>query len=267
MPTENEEQNKIQQCRRVLERLRNESFNQTTEAKLASHAYIRAAEEGTLTLAQKRAFAIEQFAIQKSDAISFAYLAGHRGFLPRSLSTATVPTDPEVKYPKNNDESDLFQFLLGGEIYAASLLLDCANFFGMDGEDTIKEQSQGTLSPLAQAYPSYWARLALNNQRAAAAAACAVNFPAWGRMCQKLLVALKKSKSNTEDSGASFSTEEVDKGLAFIQFFATPIDNLDDMAVAIMAQEDELPYDEIAEHVRLLQEYELLFWDACYNAK
>ena len=46
----------------------------------------------------------------------------------------------------------------------------------------------------SQAYPAYWAKLslskALSNKRAAGAAACAVNFPAWIDMCHRLLEAL-----------------------------------------------------------------------------
>jgi hypothetical protein len=221
-------------------------------------------------MAQKRAFVCEQLAIQKSDAISFAHLAGHRDFLPPSLSAVKeIPTTPSVALPpKHNNHDDLFQFLLGGEIYAATLLLDHAKYLGLEGDErAIQEERE--LSPLAQAYPSYWARLALCNQRAAGAAACAVNFPAWGRMCRCLLNALLKHE------GCGHTKEELDRGLAFIQFFGSPIENLDEMAAAIMMHsthdDDDLrqqaSYAEMAEHVRLLQAYELLFWDACYSAK
>lgn len=133
----------------------------------------------------------------------------------------------------------------------------------MDGEDALSASSSRPISSVAQAYPSYWARLALGSQRAAGAAACAVNFPAWGRMCQQLLGALEKS-----DAGKVGEKNDLDKALAFIKFFATPIDNLDEMAAAIIMQEEEitLSYAEISEHVRLLQGCELMFWDACYCA-
>ena len=257
---------RFQQALALIERLRNEEFNKNTEEKLASHPYLQAAETDSLTLTQKQAFACEQFAIQRSDAISFAHLAGHRGFQPTSLASSdlVVPNEPDVTYPKHGDYPDLFQFLLGGEVYAASLLLDHARFLGMDGEDAIRSHSSGKLSPLAQAYPSYWARLALSNHRAAGAAACAVNFPAWGRMCQQLLSALQTSHADDD----KVKKDELDKALAFIQFFATPIDNLDEMAAAIIMQEEEssFSYEDVAEHVRLLQGCELMFWDACYSA-
>ena len=223
----------------IIARLRQEDFNRETEAKLESHPFVLAAEAGTLTMAQRRAFCGEQYAIQRSDAISFATLAGHdtRTFRPKSLTNATVP---------QGDDKDLFQFLLGGEVYASALLLEHAKSLGMDDESSLANYR---CSSLAQAYPSYWARLALDGSRVAGAAACAVNFPAWGRMCQRLLNAASSSE-----------------GMGFLQFFATPIANLDQMAAAVIDSEEEMNYEEIAQHVRLLQEYELHFWDAVYAA-
>ena len=224
----------------IIARLRQEAFNLETEAKLESHPFVLAAEAGTLTMVQRRAFCCEQYAIQRSDAISFASLAGHAHgtFRPKSLRHATVP-------PGN--DKDLFQFLLGGEVYASALLLEHATSLGMNDESSLATYR---CSSLAQAYPSYWARLALDGNRAAGAAACAVNFPAWGRMCRRLL-----------DAASSL------EGMAFIQFFATPIENLDEMAAAVIdSAENELNYEELAQHVRLLQEYELHFWDAVFAA-
>ena len=253
----------------MIERLRKEDFNQQTEATLSSHPYLVAAENGSLTTEQQRAFVCQQFKIQKSDAISFAHLAGHSGFLPKSLAdkdliVPTTTTTTGVSYKEN---PDLFQFLLQGEVFAASLLLDYAQHLGLEGERAILQHAhthnnQQVVTPLAQAYPSYWARLALSNQRAAGAAACAVNFPAWGRMCQRLVAALQKQQQQHQQK------EHLDKALAFIQFFATPIENLDEMAAAIIMQEDEMEsmYEEIADHVRILQAYEVYFWDACYKA-
>lgn len=237
----------------IIKRLRHESFNQETEKKLLSHPYLRAAKAGTLTMSQRRAFAREQYSIQLSDAKSFAALAGHVGFCPTTLSeVTTVPQQP------NNDDSptvDLFQFLLGGEIYAAQLLLKYANQLGLDEKSLKSPEHQ--LSAKAQGYPSYWARLALSKQRAAGAAACAVNFPAWGSMCHCLLEALRDCDSYQHD----------DDGLAFIKFFATPIEDLDLMAATIIDKEDNLKYEDLVESVRLLQEYEVMFWDAIFESK
>lgn len=196
-----------------------------------------------------RAFVFEQYAIQLSDAVSFARLAGHQEFAPSFLVGISVP---ETILNVTAKQPDLFQFLLGGEIYAAPLLLALSKKLGLD-EEALRSHST---SALAQAYPSYWARLALSGNRAAGAAACAVNFPAWGRMCKRLSEALARSE-NLELCG---------EDLAFIDFFANPIENLDDMAAAVIENEGA-SYIDLVDHVRLLQEYEVFFWDACYNAE
>lgn len=240
----------------MIDRLRNESFNVTTDQTLATHPYLIAAKEGKLSLAQRRAFVGEQFSIQYSDARSFAMLSGHLHFQPKSLASATVPS-PVNEKDNDSGSPDLFQFLLGGEIYASKLLLDHASSIGLNPEDL----QCYPVTAKGQAYPSYWARLALARQRAAGAAACAVNFPAWGRMCAELSKALQE---RPEYGYNDMSEEDRSTSLAFINFFGTPIEGLDEMAAKVMMEED-ISYEDIVTEVRLLQAYEIMFWDACYN--
>ncbi len=250
----------------IIQKLREETFNRETERRLESHPYLKAAEDGTLTLSQRQAFAQEQYFIQLSDAISFASLAGHKGFAPSSLSGVNVPppTESDDNIGEKNTSSspvDLFQFLLGGEIFAASLLLEYAKTVGIEDEASLSASatntnSDYTVSAKAQAYPSYWSRLALSNQRAAGAAACAVNFPAWGNMCNRLCEALG-------DGNYGYSSTD-HEGLAFIKFFGTEIEDLDLMAAAIIEKEGT-SYEDLVEPVRLLQEYEIMFWDAIFE--
>eukprot|EP00579_Thalassiosira_antarctica_P000194 CAMPEP_0201867938 /NCGR_PEP_ID=MMETSP0902-20130614/2020_1 /ASSEMBLY_ACC=CAM_ASM_000551 /TAXON_ID=420261 /ORGANISM="Thalassiosira antarctica, Strain CCMP982" /LENGTH=243 /DNA_ID=CAMNT_0048393207 /DNA_START=108 /DNA_END=839 /DNA_ORIENTATION=+ len=238
----------------IIHKLREESFNKETERRLQSHPYLKAAEDGTLTLPQRQAFVREQYSIQLSDATSFAFLAGHRDFAPSSLTGITVPEQPTASSGSPQEVDDLFQFLLGGEVYASSLLLAYAKAVGLD-EKALRSSDRCCK---AQAYPSYWARLALSGQRAAAAAACAVNFPAWGAMCGSLLESL---------GGGNYNYAGVDdEGLAFIKFFATPIEELDRMAASIIDKEG-VSYEDLVEPVRLLQEYEIMFWDAIFEKK
>jgi hypothetical protein len=249
----------------IIQKLRQESFNQETEKTLSSHPYLKAAENGTLSLSQRQAFAREQYFIQLSDAMSFAALAGHTSFAPSSsLATTSVP-DPILCHPNTNksttSNTDLFQFLLSGEIYAAPMLLEYAKQVGLDEESLrTPEDYKYVLSAKSQAYPSYWARLALSKQRAAGAAACAVNFPAWGQMCQRLYTALRDM-----DCYPECQSGEGDVGLAFVKFFATPIADLDTMAAAII-EEQNVPYEELREPVRLLQQYEIMFWDGIFES-
>lgn len=252
----------------MLERLRIESFNLETNEKLATHPYLIAAKEGKLTLAQRRAFVGEQYAIQHSDACSFARLAGHEDFRPKSLSGTSVPPAVVVGSDKPNDDDgkdetipDIFQFLLGGEIYASQLLLNHAKSVGYESEED--DLRRYPVTARGQAYPSYWARIALAGNRGAGAAACAVNFPAWGKMCAELSESLR---SRPEYGYAAMGNDEASTSLAFVNFFATPIEKLDEMAATVM-MEGNVSYDEVVTEVRLLQAYEILFWDALYDAK
>lgn len=188
--------------------------------------------------------------------MSFATLAGHKDFIPTSLSNISVPELPST----SEEEVDLFQFLLCGEVYAASLLLSHAKSLGLDDEDALRTSAKCgyQLSAKSQAYPSYWAKLALSNNRGTGAAAVAINFPAWGEMCNRLLTALASG-----DYGYNGIDDE---RLAFIKFFSKPIEGLDQMASSIIDKEDT-SYEDLVEHVRLLQEYEVSFWDGVFEAK
>ena len=69
--------------------------------------------------------------------------------------------------------------------------------------------------------------LALFKNRVMGVAACAVDFLAWGEMCRRLLEAL----GNT---GLFRYSGINNAGLAFVKFFAMPIDTLNEMAASII---------------------------------
>ena len=236
----------------MIHKLRNESFNSSVEEKLQSHPYIKAAEDGTLTIAQRHAFVREQYSILLSMSISLSSLAGHKDFTPSSLKGIIVPK----LIPSNEgeeEETDLFQFLLAGVEHQAKLLDAHAKSLGVD-EETLK--AWYPVLSKCETYHTYWSFLALSNKRAAAAAACAVNFPAWGQVCGRLLTAFASE-------GFGYNGMD-DDGLAFLNFHATPIDGLDKMAASIIEKEGA-SYEDLVEHVRLLQEFELMFWDGVYE--
>ena len=247
----------------MITKLRNEPFNSSVEKKLQSHPYIKAAEDGTLTIAQRHLFVREQYSILLSMSISLSSLAGHKDFTPSSLKGITVPKLPRHHYcyccnrliPSDEgeeEEIDLFQFLLDGVEHIAKLLDAHAKSLGVD-EETLN--AWYPVLSRCEAYHTHWSFLALSNKRAAAAAACAVNFPAWGRCCGRLLKAFgKEDKYDSVD----------DDGLAFLKFHSTPINGLDEMAASIIEKEGA-SYEDLVEHVRLLQEFELLFWDGVFE--
>ena len=236
----------------TLESLRSTPWNVEAERQLENHPYVRAAESGALTVAQRRAFVLEQFRIQRSDAASFASLAGHPAFNPATLMGAVVP--PCAKCA-TNASSSLFQYLAEGEVHAFSLLIGQARALGLD-ENALAAHIP---SERAQEYPRLWAELARTGARAAGAAAVAVNFPAWGRMCGRVRAAL---------TGGLYGPM-TERELGFLAYFSEPIDNLDEMATAVLEQESGTWSDDgsIAGAVRKQQEAELAFWGAIYEAR
>jgi len=161
---------------------------------------------------------------------------------------ATVPT----AVPPVGAASSLFQYLAEGEIYAAPLLLAHASALGMSEADL----ASYPVTPGAQAYPAYWAHISLFSQHTHGAAAIAVNFPAWGRMCSRVAAALASSLYSNISSAE----------LGFYRYFAEPIEGLDEMVNAVLA-EKPASYADISTAVRLIQGYELLFWDAVYATR
>jgi hypothetical protein len=53
-------------------------------------------------------------------------------------------------------------------------------------------------------------------------------------------------------------------GLAFENFFAAPIDGLNQMAAAFI-EEENANYEDMVEQVKLLQEHEGMFWDSIFE--
>mmetsp|Transcript_65334 Transcript_65334/g.108511 ORF Transcript_65334/g.108511 Transcript_65334/m.108511 type:complete len:271 (-) Transcript_65334:86-898(-) len=231
----------------TLARLRGEQWNLDSERRLRFHPYVLAAEAGTLTYAQRRAFVMEQYSIQRSDARSFAQLAGHEDFKPLTLLHAVVPPCPDCS---ERASSRLFQYLAEGEVYAFSLLMDQARALGLNETSLAAHMP----SEQAQQYPQHWSELARSGQRAAGAAAVAVNFPAWGRMCARVSHALI--------SGLYGKVKQSELG--FLEYFAEPIEGLDGMVEAIL-EEEAVSVDVLIAAVRRQQEAEVSFWDAIYS--
>jgi hypothetical protein len=273
-----------EQAQHILDKLRQEPFNQETTNALLNHPFVVAAgatEGGQLTVHHLRAFVAEQFHIQHSDAISFAVLAGCDDFRPTSrLTQASLPKIPLTV--QDGQRGGLFYFLLGGELHAASLLLKMGQVV-FETETDVANLEQEVLTqyqthPKAQAYPSYWSRLALGQHSLAGAAAIAINFPAWGQACAKIMKGMRHNGGEYDER--YIKQDGQNDGLDFIEFFATPIPGLDEMVLDVMEEElksrssspqqqqqsfEEI-YSEIRNHVRLLQAYEVMFWDACWES-
>lgn len=131
---------------------------------------------------------------------------------------------------------DFFREMAAGEAQALRLLEPFAAAVGLGAD----------YEPLpgCQAYPAYVAWLALNGSPADVALAFLVNLERWGRSCARMRDALRPRY------GAD--------AVAFFDFFAAPPAGFEERALALIAPGEPAS---ARRATRLLQAYELLYWD------
>ncbi|GAA4472150.1 hypothetical protein GCM10023094_03970 [Rhodococcus olei] len=209
----------------LLDALRGELS--AVEQSIRSHHLLEALAAGRVPHDRLRAFAGEQYAIVSSDRRSFAFLAGR------------FPEPPA---------GDLFLNLAAGEGQALARLLDFAAWLALD-EAALRSHEP---NPQAQVYPAFVAWLALNGSRADVALAFLANLAAWGANCGGVARALRER----------YGAGEAD--LAFFAFFAEPPPGLEDRMLAVLQSGLDAGDTAIRARrcARLLQSYELLFWDS-----
>jgi hypothetical protein len=183
-------------------------------------------EQGSAPVSLLAELAAQQYRIIRSDRRSFLVLA------------ARCADTPAGGY---------FGRLADGESLALAALSGFAAACGLS-EAQLRERA-----PLAgcQAYPHQLAWLALNGDPTAVVLALAANFAAWGGYCAATARALRRHYG--------FS----DAACAFFDFFAAPAPELEEEAVRVVtaAGLDDLRLAAGHEYGRLLQEYELMFWN------
>ena len=190
--------------------------------QLLTHAYVSAVEGGLVQLEQLRPFACEQHAIISSDRRSVAHLLSRCG-------------------------GDFFYDVLMGEHAALQALGTFATALHLSGDDLEAYEPL----PGAHAYAAYMAWLAAYASDAEVAAAYLVNFAAWGENCARMSRALTARYGLTPDQ------------VRFFDLFADPAGDFDSAALAVIAGglERGVPERRIRRAARLLQGYELLYWD------
>jgi thiaminase len=174
-----------------------------------------------------RALTGEQHAIVSSDRRSFAQLTAR---FPSGLA------------------GEFFLGMAEGDGVALDKLRGLAEWLGMtDAELHAHEPHPG-----AQVYPAFVAWLALNGSRADVVLAFLANLASWGENCGKVAAALRGTYGAGEDA------------VAFFDFFANPPADFEPRALAVLdeglAAGDSPVLARRAS--RLLQAYELSFWDA-----
>lgn len=198
----------------------------TAEA-IRSHRFLDRLRAGEVPDERLRAIAGEQHAIVSSDRRSFAQLAAR---FPAGLA------------------GEFFLGMAGGEGLALDKLRGLAGWLGLTEDDLLAYEPR----PGAQAYPSFVAWLALNGSRADVVLAFLANLAAWGENCRQVAAALRESY------GAG------DEAVAFFDFFATPPEDFEPRALAVLEEGLAAGDSPVLARraTRLLQAYELSFWDA-----
>lgn len=199
--------------------------------RLVRHPYIAALDEGRLPREALRLFAGEQHAIITSDLRSVAHLVSRYGAAA---------------------SRDFFIAVLGGEQAALAALQAFAHALGLTDDDLQAYEPQ----PGAHAYTCYMAWLGAYGSDAEVAAAYVVNFPAWGQNCGRLSRILKER----------YGLAEAD--VAFFDHFAAPAPEFEPAALAVIGAGLARGNDPRLIHraARLLQAYELLYWDTLSEA-
>ena len=192
-----------------------------------ANRFVQLVSEGRLPLERLAAVAGEEYWIGESDRRSFLHLA------------ARFPEPPAV---------DFFLGLAAVESPARSQLLRYAAALGL-GEQDLQAYEQ---KPGCQAYASYVAWLALNGSQSDVSLALVANFAAWGSYCGAVAQGLRRHYGLK------------DEAVEFFEFFATPVPEVEQLAGAVarhsLGTASTLP-DSTRRHARLVQAYELMFWN------
>src|SRR5438552_6600944 len=202
------------------------------EEQLKAHPYLAALEQGRIRRENLRLIAGEQYHIINSDLRSIALLFHRHAHLP---------------------SRDYLLASLQAEAAARAALLAFASRACDMSEDDLR-----AYEPIAgcQAYPSYVAWLAAYGSDAEFAAAFLVNLPAWGTACGRMSAALK------ERYGLAVGA------VVFFDLFAQGDPNFEENSLQVIQDGLDRGVDGsvIARAARLIQAYEILYWDSLYEA-
>jgi len=196
------------------------------EHRILGHRYLKALDGGHLQRDQLEVFVGQQHHIISSDLRSIALMISRHGVRPSRHFLMNV---------------------LQGESAAMDALQVFANALGLD----VNNLENIEPLPSAHAYCGFVAWLALNGSDAELAGAFLINLPAWGANCGRMRKALHE-KYRVGPSG-----------LAFFDLFANmPSFEQEALRVIQYALDGSVPARLIHRAARMVQNYELMFWDA-----
>jgi thiaminase len=193
---------------------------------ISGHRFLDLLEARSVPEDRLRALVAEQHAIISSDRRSFAHLA--------------------ARFPAG-EAGEFFLDMAAGEGTALGLLAGTAEWLGLSG-DALETYEP---DPRAQSYPAFVAWLALNGSRADVVLAFVANLAAWGANCARVAAAIRASYGAGDDA------------VAFFEYFARPPEDFEDHALAVIDQGLAAGDSPLLARraARLLQAYELSFWD------
>lgn len=198
--------------------------------QIISHRYVAAVESGKLSRESLAMFAIQQHHIIASDLRSIALLLARHGNLPSRPYLLNI---------------------LQGENNAFEALTTFAQALGISDEALAGSDP----APAAFAYSTFLAWLAMYGSDAEMAGALSLNFAAWGTNCATMSAALKSRYGLGADA------------VAFFDLFANlPADSDTTVAVIQRGLDRGVPAAAIARAARMLQGYELMYWDGIAEA-
>lgn len=200
------------------------------EEKILRHPYLADLEEKKIGREKLRYFVGEQHRIITSDLRSVGLLLSRHGIPPGR---------------------EFFWMVLQGEVEALKGLDRFASALGITG----RELEEYEPLPEAQAYKAYMAWLSLFGSAAEVAGAFLANFPAWGANCGKMRKALMERYEFTGED------------LCFLELFSTPVGDFEEKARLVIDEglSRGVPTMAIKEASRMLQGYELMFWDSLHR--
>lgn len=219
----------MQQARRIVAELREELAG--VEDQIRHHPYIDALEQGTAPVSTLEGFTVEEFYIIQSDLRSQAILVSRFGASP---------------------SGDFFKGLLDGERIAFDLIRQFGTALGLDHDALAAREPRAG----GQAFPNAVVSMASFGTEAEAAAAFLLNFGVFGENTARMATALQNVYGFTADD------------VAFFTFFGEPIPGFEEAALEVIAAGLEKGADPLAikRAARLLQEYELMFWNTVAEA-
>jgi pyrroloquinoline quinone (PQQ) biosynthesis protein C len=215
-------------ARELIDTIRNEL--KPLHQKIIGHRYLAALETGQVARESLSVFAVQQHHIIASDLRSIALLIARHGDLPSRPYLLNI---------------------LQGENSAFEALTKFAQALGI---------SNATLGgsepiPAAFAYSAFLAWLGMYGSDAEMASALSLNFVAWGANCGRMSAALK--------AGYGLTAEAV----TFFDLFANLPPASDAAIPVIQAGLDRgVSTALIARAARMLQGYELMYWDSMAEA-